>query len=53
MNYGKDATEKKIKDASSRTRKYTSKLFYGFFKTFFLLVIIFAAIGTSVGIGMV
>lgn len=53
MNYGKDATEKKIKDASSKTRKYTSKLFFGFFKTLFLLVIIFAAIGASVGIGMV
>jgi len=53
MNYGKDATEKKIKDASSKTRKYTSKFCYGFFKTLLLLVVIFMGIGASVGIGMV
>ena len=52
MNYGKDATEKKIKDASSKNRKYASKFFLGFFKTLLLMSVMLVVVGASVGIGM-
>ena len=52
MNYGKDATEKRIKDASSKSRKYANKFFLGFFKTFLLMAILLVVVGTSVGLGM-
>lgn len=53
MNYGKNALDKKLKNASSKTRKYTSMIFFGFFKTMLLLVVVCAAAGASAGIGMV
>ena len=37
MNYGKKATEKKIKAAGSRSRKYTTRVFLTFFKTCLIL----------------
>ena len=52
MNYGKNALEKKLKNTSSKTRKYTSMIFFGFFKTMLLLAVVCAAAGISAGIGM-
>ena len=43
MNYGKNALEKKLKNTSSKTRKYTSMIFFGFFKTMLLLAVVCAA----------
>lgn len=53
MNYGKKATEKKLKDTASNMRKYTSRIFLGFFKTIFLFAVIVFVVGASVGIGMI
>ncbi len=53
MNYGKQSTEKKIKDARSNSRKVTSKLSFGFFKTLFLVAVLIGVTGASVGIGMI
>lgn len=53
MNYGKHATEKKIKAATSNGKKYKNKFFLGLFKTFFLFIFAFCIIGASVGFGMV
>ena len=52
MNYGKNALDKKLKNASSKTRKYTSMIFFGFFKTMLLLAVVCAATGISAGFGM-
>ena len=52
MNYGKKATEKKIKAASSRTGKYTARIFLTFFKTCFVLCLFGFLIMASVGAGM-
>ncbi len=52
MNYGKDATEKKIKNASSKSRKYASRISLAFFKTLLFMAILLLAVGTSIGIGM-
>ena len=52
MNYGKQATDKKLKAASSSARKYKNKFILGFFKTFFIFVCVFGVIGVSMGIGM-
>lgn len=53
MNYGKNALDKKLKNASSKTRKYTSMIFFGFFKTMLLLAVVCAATGISAGFGMI
>lgn len=52
MNCGKQATDKKLKAASSSARKYKNKFILGFFKTFFIFVCVFGVIGVSMGIGM-
>lgn len=52
MNYGKDATEKKLKDTSSKKRKYANRFFLGFIKTLLLIFFLVTGIGISVGVGM-
>ncbi len=53
MNYGKHATEKRIRDAGSNSPKIASKFFLGFFKTVFFLLVFCLITGASIGIGMV
>lgn len=53
MNYGKKATQKKLKEAASNTRRYTSRLFLGFFRTLLFCAIFVVVIGVSVGLGMI
>ncbi|MEG2700229.1 MAG: transglycosylase domain-containing protein, partial [Hungatella sp.] len=53
MNYGKHETEKKIKAATTTTKKYTNKFLLGLVKTFFLFAFAFCIIGVSVGVGMI
>lgn len=53
MNYGKKATQKKLKDAASNTHKYTGKLFLGFVRTLLFSFLILTVTGISVGIGMI
>ncbi len=52
MNYGRRATEKKIKAANSNKSKYASRIFLTFLKTCFILCVFFFLILTSVGVGM-
>lgn len=53
MNYGKNQTEKKIKNATSSSKKYANKFLLGMFETLFLIVLALFIIGTSTGIGMI
>ncbi|RGY97132.1 transglycosylase domain-containing protein [Clostridium sp. AM58-1XD] len=53
MNYGKYATEQKIKSMNSRGRKYFSKLCFSLVKTVFILCLFAGLIGASVGFGMI
>lgn len=53
MNYGKKATEKKLKESASNTHRYASKLFLGFFKTILLCMVMTVVVGASIGIGMI
>ena len=53
MNYGKKATEKKLKDSASNTHRYASKIFLGFFKTLLILTIMIIMVGASIGVGMI
>ena len=52
MNYGKKATEKKIKAAGSRSRKYTTRVFLTFFKTCLILCTFCLIVAVSMGAGM-
>ena len=52
MNYGKQAIEKKLKAASSNSRKYTTRVFLTVFKTCFVLCLFVGLVLTSVGVGM-
>lgn len=52
MNYGKNATEKKIKTANSKAGKYTTRVFLTFFKTCFVFCLFGILVLSSVGIGM-
>lgn len=52
MNYGKKATEQKIKAASSHSSKYTAKLFLTFFKVCFVLACFSFLVLGSVCFGM-
>lgn len=52
MNYGKQATETKIKAAGSNTKKYTTRVFLTFVKTCLIFCMFGVLIGTSTGIGM-
>ncbi|WP_313340001.1 transglycosylase domain-containing protein [Lacrimispora sp.] len=53
MNYGKHATEKKIRSANSKARKYITKVFLAFIKSLFVLCLFGGIVAASVGIGMV
>ncbi|WP_124066092.1 transglycosylase domain-containing protein [Clostridium sp. E02] len=53
MNYGKQATEKKIRNANSKAKKYTTKVFLAFFKSLFILCLFLTIVMTSVLFGMV
>ncbi|MBS6646770.1 MAG: transglycosylase domain-containing protein [Clostridiaceae bacterium] len=52
MNYGKLQTERKIRSANSKTKKYASKLFLGFFKACLVMCIFAVVVAGSVGFGM-
>lgn len=52
MNYGKNATEKKIKAANSKAGKYTARIFLTFFKTCFVLCLFGGLVLASVGAGI-
>ncbi|NBH35014.1 penicillin-binding protein [Clostridiaceae bacterium] len=52
MNYGKNATLKKIKAANSNAEKYTSRIFLTIFKTCFVLCLFIALVIASTGVGM-
>lgn len=53
MNYGKQATERKIKSANSKARKYTTKVFLAFLKSLFILCLFGSIVAASVLFGMV
>lgn len=53
MNYGKQETERKIKSANSKARKYTTKVFLAFFKSLFILCLFGSIVAASVVLGMV
>lgn len=53
MNYGKQATEKKIRSANSKARKYTTKVFLAFLKSLFVLCLFGGIVAASVGFGMI
>ena len=52
MNYGKNATLRKIKAANSNAEKYTSRIFLTIFKTCFVLCLFIALVIASTGAGM-
>lgn len=52
MNYGKNATEKKIQAASSKSRKYTTRVFLTFLKTCFVLCLFAGLVTASAGVGI-
>ncbi len=52
MNYGKNATEKKIKAANSKNRKYTTRVFLTFLKTCFILCLFAVLVTASAGVGI-
>ncbi len=52
MNYGKNATLKKIKAANSNAEKYTARIFLTIFKTCFVLCLFIALVIASTGAGM-
>ena len=52
MNYGKQSTEKKIRSANSKARKYTTKVFLAFFKSLFVLCLFGGIVAASIGFGM-
>lgn len=53
MNYGKKATQQRLKEMASNSHRYTSRVFLGFFKTLLLMCVMVIAVGASVGIGMI
>ncbi len=53
MNYGKQAVEKKLRAANSKTRKYSAKVFLAFFKSLFVLFLFCCILAGSIGFGMV
>ena len=52
MNYGKEATEKKIDQIYSKKKKYTTRVFLTFFKTFLILCLFAVLVTSSIGIGI-
>ena len=53
MNYGKYATEQKIKSMQSRGRKYSSKLCFSLVKAIFILCLFAGLTCAAVGFGMI
>ena len=53
MNYGKDATEKRLQAVNSRSRKYRSRIFLTFIKTCCVLCLFSVLVISSIGIGIV
>ena len=53
MNYGKDATEKRLQAVNSRSRKYRSRIFLTFLKTCCVLCLFSVLVISSIGIGIV
>ena len=53
MNYGKDATEKRLQAANSRSDKYRSRIFLTFIKTCCVLCLFCVLVISSIGIGIV
>ncbi|MEY8356139.1 transglycosylase domain-containing protein [Lachnospiraceae bacterium 54-53] len=53
MNYGKQSTEKKIRTANSKARKYTTKVFLAFLKSLFVLCLFGGIVVSSVAFGMI
>lgn len=53
MNYGKLQTERKIRSANSKGKKYASKLFLGFFRACLCMCIFAVVVAASVGFGMI
>ena len=53
MNYGKQATEKRIRSVNSKARKYTSKVFLVFLKSVFVLCLFGCIVAASIGYGMI
>ena len=52
MNYGKNATEKRIKKVSSNAEKYTSRIFLTIFKAGFILCLFTVLVTASTCLGM-
>ena len=52
MNYGKIQTERKIRSSNSKAKKYASKVFLGFFRACFVMLIFVVVVAASVGFGM-
>lgn len=52
MNYGKEATEKKIDLIYSKKKKYTTRVLLTFFKTFLILCLFAVLVTSSIGIGI-
>lgn len=52
MNYGKIATEKKLKAADSKAKKYTTRIFLTFLKTCFIFSIFACLVLASAGVGV-
>lgn len=52
MNYGKQATQKKLKALNSKSKKYSTKIFLTFFKTCFILVCFSVLVFGSILFGM-
>ncbi|WP_143321695.1 transglycosylase domain-containing protein [Clostridium sp. HBUAS56010] len=52
MNYGKQATEKKIRSANSKAGKYTTKIFLAFIKSLFVLCLLSVIVIASISFGM-
>ena len=53
MNYGKDATEKRLQAANSRSNKYRSRIFLTFIKTCCVLCLFCVLVISSIGIGII
>ena len=53
MNYGKDATEKRLQAANSRSDKYRSRIFLTFIKTCCVLCLFCVLVISSIGIGII
>lgn len=53
MNYGKQATEKRIRSVNSKAGKYTSKVYLAFLKGVFALCLFGCIVAAGIGYGMI